>query len=190
LTRRIFRPSGTKYLRKKRGVAWSDIIQAPTGIAAMFNRKFRLRLALVPAYAVVGFVLLCWGDSGDTFCGDAGRPSVPLATMRFALLATSLDTVVSLLAGLFRPEKKVPFRLAKKPLLEALAVGVTLYFAQSFLFEGGEINHPLKGTVLDVSCLLTEGYGMFYPVLVVPAFALLTFARENLFDWLSRKVPD
>ncbi len=159
-------------------------------MAAMLNRSLRLRLALVPAYAVVGFVLLYCSYSGDTFCGDAGRPSVLLATMRLALLATALDTVVSLLAGLFRREKRVPIRLIwKKPLPEALAVGLTLYFAQNLLFDGYQV-HRLTGTVADVSCLLTEGYGMMYPFTVVPAFALLTFTRENLFDWLSRKAPD
>ncbi len=158
----------------------------------MLNRSFGLRLAFVPAYALAAWGFLYCYYSGDSLCGYAGAPSVPLATMRFTLLATALDTVASLVAGLFGREKKIPFRpiWKKKPFLEALAVGVTLYLAQNFLFDAVVDSHRLEGTVADVSCLLTEGYGMFYPVVIVPAFALLTFVRENLFDWLSRKVAD
>ncbi len=105
----------------------------------MLNRSFGLRLAFVPAYALVAWGLLYCYYAGDSLCGYAGAPSVPLATMRFALLATVLDTVVSLVAGFFRREKRTPSRLIWRSFLEALAVGATLYFAQDFLFEGVEV---------------------------------------------------
>jgi hypothetical protein len=156
----------------------------------MLNRSFGLRLAFVPAYALVAWGLLYCYYAGDSLCGYAGAPSVRLATMRFALLATALDTIVSLVAGLFRREKRTPSRLKWRSLLEALAVGLILYCAQNFLFDAVVDSQRLDGTLADVSCLLTEGYGMLYPFVVVPAVALLTFVRENLFDWVSRKVPD
>ena len=144
------------------------------------------RLMLVIAYALVAFAFLNWLYAGDSFCGDSHRPSVLLASLRFTLLATSLDFLSSLLVGLLRRRDGTWLKLVwLRSLLTALAVGLLLYFAQDFLFEGYGV-FRFEGTPADVSCLLTEGYGMVYPIIVVPAFALLSFGREMLLGWITR----
>ncbi len=156
----------------------------------MVNRRHTLRLSLTLAYALVAFIFLNWFYAGDTFCGDAHRPSVLLATLRFTVLVTVLDFLASLLGDLVSRKNKDFVGLKwEGPVLATLTVGVALYFAQDMLYEGDGV-FRFDGTVADVSCLITEGYGMVYPYTIVPAFALLTFGREVLFRRLSRNLPD
>jgi hypothetical protein len=149
----------------------------------MFNRRNKLRISLTVAYALVAFIALNWFYAGDTFCGDAQRPSVALATFRLTLFATALDALAGLLGGLLRRHIEMPWGQA---ILAALVVGATLYSVQGFLFERYGVSR-FSSTAADVSCLLTEGYGMVYPFTIVPAFAFLTFGREMLLGWLNRK---
>jgi membrane protease YdiL (CAAX protease family) len=156
----------------------------------MFKRRHTLRLALTLAYALVAFIYLNLLYAGDTFCGDAHRPSILLATLRFTILATTLDFLASLLGGLVSRKNKASGGLKwAGTALTTLAVGMTLYYARDLLFEGYGI-FRFEGTIADVSCLITEGYGLVYPLTIVSAFVILTFVREILFRSLCRTLPD
>lgn len=78
-------------------------------------------------------------------------------TIRFAWRCTSSSTALALIGF-----ASIPF---------------WIYDSGMFLFEG---------TLLDISCFFTEGYGMVFPLVVAPALALATLAGELIILRLNR----
>jgi len=151
----------------------------------VFNTRYFLRLLLSCIYAFVAFAILRWFYAGDSFCTRPG--GINLSAFKLAFSITILDRLASWLGMLLGHGSKVFDRpVWIRALSAAVIVGTILFFSPNWIYQAYRV-FRFYGTPADVTCLFEEGYGMVFPVTVAPLFALLTFARELLQDWLSRR---
>lgn len=141
------------------------------------------RLAMEAIYAMVMLVLLWWYYSGDTFCTKTGR-SLPLAVLCLSLILLTLDLSATLAGvALARLARISGFYGAA---IAAALVGMT---AELFPYVLNKLGQFDAGTHrYDLTCLVTEGYAMIFPMITVPMIALGTFLRECAVVSLQRRI--
>jgi hypothetical protein len=151
----------------------------------MVKRRRLIRLAFHAAYVLVAWAFLEWYYSGDSLCGEPIQLSVFSSVLRLLILVTVLDVGVGQLARWIRKRQgDVPGGNVAIAGLSALVIAFFLFFLPEWVFKGYG-HFRFEGTAAELSCLLTEGYGMAFPFIVAPALSFLTFTRELLVSGLT-----
>ena len=132
-------------------------------------------MLLTGCYAAVVLSVLCLEGKGNYFCNRPGSSGFLIPTLALTFVVVIWDLISSSLAGVvarFVGTKSAPF-------LAAVFVFAGLTTLPFIVFRGGG-STAFENTWADVSCFVTEGYGMMFPVTMAPLFAVATLIKEWL----------
>jgi hypothetical protein len=145
-------------------------------------QHFRLRVALESFYAVTVLVILCFIARGNYFCNRPGSSGFFIPALSLTVGVSVWDLISGILGAM---TARSGWRWVA-PVLVSVAVFAGLARLPSIVFRGnGAV--AFSDTRADVSCFVTEGYGMMFPFTVAPLFAVLSLVRELLFLRLQRR---
>jgi hypothetical protein len=125
-------------------------------------------------YFVISDLVLLWYASDDLFCGHsrfAVAAKLALGTALWELCCSS-GAEGAMRLGCVTP------RLA--PLLAAFVTGTGIASIPLWIYRGYGV-FRFEGTVGDVSCVFTEGFGVAFPFVVAPALAFVSL----ILGWLA-----
>lgn len=151
----------------------------------MFLRSPYLRIMLTLFYGMTVFAGIYAGNmaAGNCFCTGYLSPTLMGASLRFTALLIVLDQAARLWGVLMR---LLDGSEAMGAFFAGTTVALTLIFLQQGIFEAFWTTGRLHRAI-DMSCLITEGYGMIFPILMVPLLALATYFHELAYSRLLQR---
>ena len=148
-----------------------------------------LRGVLFIIYFVIAYVVLFFFFRDDPFCARPGARNYLLVACGLALALASYDFAVSLVVAtvLNGAARILRMRWLGPPVI-ALVVGLGVGYLPFWIYKGYG-HFRFEGTWADASCFFTEGYGLTFPFVLAPLFALLSLTREISMLQLRREQP-
>jgi hypothetical protein len=125
-------------------------------------------------YFGISLAYLLWLYGDDTFCERLNeRPWwAPVAIL--AGVVTAFDATLDLILNSYRAASQ---NNVIRPACVIAFVWGALTFLPFWIY-GGYGHFRFEGSWIDVSCLVTEAWGMAFPFTVAPVFALLSAVRQ------------
>lgn len=142
-------------------------------LASMKAAALRTWALYTSLYFVAGMLVLCMVGRGDYFCIHLNKYGYLLPAIVLAGAVTVWDFIASCVGSL---AAKFGKRGVANAVIAALVL-VAVMNLPSLVFEYRDTDTLFANTWADVSCLMSEGYGMMFPYVVAPLFTALTLVK-------------
>lgn len=146
------------------------------------HRDLRVRIYLAIVYGLLVFTTLVAQYRDSYFCNRIGKFGFMAPVVTLSVAVTLLDLIASLCArGLdLRWVPKGP-RIYIAPVACSVIVACGLSYLPFWIYLGYG-HFRFENTVLNVSCLFSEGYGIVFLYIFAPLFAILSLVRELILE--------
>ena len=124
-------------------------------------------------YLVVCFAGLFYYTYGSCFCSRPDGSSHVAQTLHLTVACTVWAVFASICGAFAAKESGLSWLAPAVSTLLALVGFASIPF---WIYDSGRF--MFEGTLADVSCFFTEGYGMKFPFFVAPALAVATLLGE------------
>lgn len=152
----------------------------------MQDNELRVRIYLSIVYGFLAFAVLTAQYRNSYFCNRTEKLGFIAPVLRLSFAVTLLDLVGSLCGrGLDRLRAPKGPRTYIAPVACSVIVGSGLFYLPFWIYLGYG-HFRFENTVLDVSCLFTEGYGIVFVYIFAPLFAILSLTRELILEKVLR----
>lgn len=148
----------------------------------MQDIELRVRTLLVIVYGVIAFAALTAFYRHSYFCNRTGKFGFIAPVVTLSVAITLLDLIASLCArGLDRLWVPKGPKIYIAPVACSVIVACGLFYLPSWIYRGYG-HFRFENTVLHISCLFTEGYGIVFLYIFAPLFAILSLVRELILE--------